>query len=87
MSFCITNVNTVTVVDDGVSSTSCLTTQANNITINKGSTFNLIFDLSVNTTASDGSTSSSVADLTGFSLQAFIKDTSTSTSNHLFMST
>lgn len=87
MSFCITNVNTVTVIDDGVSSTSCLTTKANNITITKGSTFNLIFDLSLTTTASDGTSSSNAADLTGYSLKASIKDTSTSTSEHLFMST
>jgi len=87
MAFCITNINNLTVVDDSPEGASCLTTTSSNITITKGSTFILIFDLSLNTTAGDGSVSSSPADLSGFSINGSIKDSATSTSDHLFMST
>jgi hypothetical protein len=86
MAFCITNINTITVIDDAQTG-SCLTTASNNIKIIRGSSFNLIFDLDLNTTASDGTVTSSDADLTGHTVNASIQNSSTSNTDLLFMST
>lgn len=86
MAFCITNINTITVIDDAQTG-SCLTAAANNIKITRGSSFNLIFDLDLNTTASDGTVTSSDADLTGYTVNASIQNSSTSNTDLLFMST
>lgn len=87
MAFCITNINNLTVIDDSPAGASCLTTTSSNITITKGSTFILIFDLSNNTTASDGSVTSVAADLSGYSINGSIQETATSNTDYLFMST
>lgn len=86
MAFCITNINTVSVIDD-TQSGSCLSTASSNIKIVKGSSFSLIFDLDLNTTASDGTVTSTDADLTGYTINASIQDSSTSNRDLLFMST
>lgn len=86
MAFCITNINTISVIDDAQTG-SCLTTASSNIKIVRGSSFNLIFDLDLNTTAPDGTVTSTDADLTGYTINASLQDSSTSNRDLLFMST
>ena len=78
MAFCISNITAISIIDDSPSTGTCLTSSANNIAIVRGATFNLIFDLKDGTNA---------ADLTGYSINAVIKESSTSTTDLLFMST
>lgn len=78
MAFCVTNVTAISLIDDSPSSGTCLVSTANNISIVRGSTFNLIFDLK---------NGDSAADLTGYSINAVIKPSSTSSEETLFMST
>jgi hypothetical protein len=78
MAFCVTNVTAISIIDDSPSSGTCLTSTANNISIVRGSTFTLIFDLKDGTDA---------ADITGYSINAVIKPSSTSSTELLFMST
>lgn len=78
MAFCVTNVSAIAIIDDSPSTGTCLTSTANNIAIVRGSTFNLIFDLKNGTDP---------ADLTGYSINAVIKRSSTSINELLFMST
>lgn len=78
MAFCITNVTEISLIDDSPSTGTCLTETSNNISIVRGSTFTLIFDLK------DGT---EPADLEGYSINAVIKQSSTSNTNLLFMST
>lgn len=78
MAFCVTNVTAISIIDDSPSTGTCLTSTANNIAIVRGSTFNLIFDLKNGTNP---------ADLTGYSINAVIKRSSTITAELLFMST
>lgn len=78
MAFCVTNVTAISLIDDSPSSGTCLTSTANNISIVRGATFNLIFDLQ---------SGNDPADLTGYSIDAVIRDSSTSSTNLLFMST
>lgn len=47
----------------------------------------MIFDLKYNTTATDGTVTSNPADLDGYSVNAVIRESSTSTTDLLFMST
>lgn len=77
MSFCISNINAIS-IDDGGGGGTCYVAASNNITITRGSTFNLIFDLKYNSNA---------ADLEGYSINGVIKESSSSTDNLLFMST
>lgn len=78
MAFCVTNVTAISLIDDSPSSGTCFASKANNIAVVRGSTFNLIFDLKDGTSA---------ADLSGYSINAVIKRSSTSTTELLFMST
>lgn len=87
MAFCVTNVNAISLIDDSPSGGTCLTSTSNNIAIVRGSTFNLIFDLQNNTTDSQGVVTTAPASLSGYSINAVIKDSSTSTNELLFMST
>lgn len=87
MAFCVTNVNAISLVDDTIGGSTCLTSTSNNISIVRGATFNLIFDLQNNTTDSQGVVTTAPADLSGYSVNAVIKDSSTSTTQLLFAST
>lgn len=86
MAFCIDNINVISIPDvdpgDG-----CLVATTNNISITRGQTFNMLFDLEFQTTAEDGTVSSSPADIDGYSVNMSIKQSSTSTNELLFAST
>jgi len=86
MSFCISNINAISIDDSGPGG-SCFTASSSNITITRGTTFNLIFDLAYNTTETDGTITSEPADLNGYSINGVIRESSSSTTNILFMST
>ena len=86
MSFCITNINVVSVLDDNLPA-SCLAVSSNNISIVRGSTFKMIFDLQFQITAENGTVSSNPSDLSGYSINMSILSSSNSTSNLLFSST
>ncbi len=86
MSFCIENINEISIDDGGVGG-SCLVATSKPITIAVGATFNMIFDLKVTTTADDGTVSSVPADLSGYSIKAEVKKTSSSNSDLVFSST
>lgn len=85
MSFCITNINVISVLDDNPPA-SCLVASSNNISIIKGSTFRMIFDLQYQTTALDGTVTTSPSDLSGYSIDMSIRASSDSTSDLLFCS-
>jgi hypothetical protein len=86
MAFCITNINVVSILDDSPGS-SCLVSSANNVSIVRGSTFRLLFDLQSQTTAEDGTISTAPSDITGYSINMSIKSSSSSNSDLLFCST
>ena len=85
MAFCITNITVVDVLDDSPGAT-CLTVTSSNINITRGSTFNMLFNLQTQTTAEDGTVTTSAADLTGQSVKMEIKQTVSSTTDLLFAS-
>lgn len=86
MAFCVTNINVIDVIDDSPAA-SCLTASSNNISIVRGTTFLMIFDLQYQTTAEDGTISSEPSDLSGYSLNMSIRESSSSATDLLFCST
>ena len=86
MAFCVTNINVIDVLDDSPAA-SCLTALSNNISIVRGSSFTMIFDLQYQTTANDGTITTEPSDLSGYSLNMYIRESSSSTTDLLFCST
>lgn len=86
MAFCITNINVVSILDDNPAGT-CLKTSSNNISIVRGTTFKMIFDLQYQTTELNGTVSTDPADLSGYSVNMSIKSSYDSDSDLLFCST
>ena len=77
MAFCITNINVIDFPDTDPGG-SCLLSSSNNISIVRGQTFTMIFDLKYNSAA---------ADLDGYSINMAIRSSSTSNVDLLFLST
>ena len=85
MAFCVTNINVIDFPDTDPGG-SCLLSSSNNIAIVRGQTFTMIFDLLYNTTAQDGTVTSSPADLDGYSINMSIRTSSSSNNDLLFVS-
>lgn len=86
MAFCITDINVITLPDDDPGA-GCLLATTQNIDITRGQTFNMVFDLQNQTTAEDGTVTSTPADISGYSANMSIKSSSSSSSDLLFAST
>jgi len=78
MAFCIENISVITFPDDRPPGVDCLLSASKNLSIVRGQTFHFVFEL----TKDD-----SPADLTGYSINMSIKQSSTSVSDILFLST
>lgn len=78
MAFCIEDINVISFPDDDPPGTSCLIASSTNIAIVRGSTFTMVFNLEYN---------NSPADISSYSVNMSIKNSSNSTTDLLFLST